>query len=103
MAHRLFKHVPTGQWVPLRMPDKTATPGAAYVPELAARYGLRVEDIEVLDGITELPADFEHNQVPRPPKPTPPPTALDQLTAAVMALTARLDKLEADASRAGGR
>lgn len=73
MAHRLFKHTPTGQWVPLRMPDGTVTPGRAYVPELAARYGLNPDDIEVIDGVLEAPPDFETNQVPRPAEPAPPP------------------------------
>lgn len=72
MAHRLFRHTPTGRWVPLRMPDGTVTPGRAYVPELAARYGLLEEDIEVLDGVLVQPDDFETNQVPRPAEPPPP-------------------------------
>jgi hypothetical protein len=79
---RLFRHTPTGQWLPIVQDARERTPGAAYLPDLAREYGLQVADIAVVVQ-AELPTDLETNRVPSPPPPIPPaakPSDVDRAT-----------------------
>lgn len=71
MAYTLFFHGPSKRWVPLVLSGKLATPGSAYIPELAVGFKLDEKDIEVVERDV-LPEDFEETLIPRPSKPRTP-------------------------------
>jgi hypothetical protein len=59
---RLYRHRPTGAWIPLMQNTSYATPGERYIPELCERYQINQVDVEIVE-TAELPSDFSDNQL----------------------------------------
>lgn len=69
---RLFRHRPTGRWIPYAQNVTYATKATDYIPELAARYGLPEAEIEVVvTPDAKYPADWDEKVVPEPAPATP--------------------------------
>ena len=94
---RLFQHAPTGRWLPvvLEITTRKGTPGEAYLPELATRYGVSEKELVVVER-DDLPADFETNRLVAPI----PPTSVPPLSPAVVALLALVNVERAEHGRA---
>lgn len=63
MAARLFRHGPTNKWLPVLQGAQDATPGVAYLPRFAVDFGIQPADIQVIEPVDTLPADFESNRL----------------------------------------
>ena len=74
---RLYRHVPTSRWFPIvHLPG--VTPAAASFPTIATDFGLPVAEIESVEAVAALPADFNSNTVPRPTPVLTPEQTEDQ-------------------------